>query len=534
MTALVAVIGLIAAHRLEPPAALSSSAPESEASAGRAAEWVKMLAAQPRPAGSSEVARARSALAERLRSLGLEVRSQEGTVGGVALSNLLAVLAGRTSTGNVLLVAHIDSRPNAPGAADDAAGVAAILETLRALRLGPPLRNDLHVLLTDGEELGMLGARLFVERGEGPPPATTVAVNLEARGTCGASILFETSSKNGRFLSGALRALPHPVASSLGSSVYQLLPNDTDLTVLKEAGYAGLNFAFIDGVRRYHTPADSAEALDLRSLQHHCENALALVRFLGDLEEPARRAPDRVHGNLWGRTTFQLDARWMLPLTGVVTAAAAFAWQLDRWRGDATARGTLEAAKHTARGTLKAIFCLATPCGLASWAMNGFGSQAGALPWSGFPLNAAAAWGFAFGAWGFLIQERRHAGLEVPAGDLRAGTALCVLVPLWAAALVAPGAVPTFLVPLASGLAGRPLLGPGGRTRPGLLGAAALSVPGALILGPTIYLVFVGMSHSAFLAPAAAVLLGSLWACTSPWLLESWIFERKPRQLASG
>ena len=52
----------------------------------------------------------------------------------------------------VALVAHFDSDPTTPGANDDAAGVAAILETARVLLSGPPLRNDVILLFTDGEE----------------------------------------------------------------------------------------------------------------------------------------------------------------------------------------------------------------------------------------------------------------------------------------------------------------------------------------------------------------------------------------------
>jgi len=98
-----------------------------------------------------------------------------------------------------MLVAHYDTVSRSPGAADDGAAVAALLETLRALNAGPPLRNDLIVLITDGEEPGMLGARAFVAE---HPWLRDVGVvcNFEARGTRGPSIMFETSSDNGRLI----------------------------------------------------------------------------------------------------------------------------------------------------------------------------------------------------------------------------------------------------------------------------------------------------------------------------------------------
>ena len=51
-------------------------------------------------------------------------------------------------------MAHYDSVPFGPGAADDGAGVVTLLETARALKAGPPLKNDVIFLFTDGEEAG--------------------------------------------------------------------------------------------------------------------------------------------------------------------------------------------------------------------------------------------------------------------------------------------------------------------------------------------------------------------------------------------
>ena len=90
-----------------------------------------------------------------------------------------------------MFVAHYDSVPSGPGAGDDAASVAAILETIRALKAGAtPLRNDLIVLFTDGEELGLLGAKGFVET----YPALRdikVTLNFDMRGDYGPSVMFQ-------------------------------------------------------------------------------------------------------------------------------------------------------------------------------------------------------------------------------------------------------------------------------------------------------------------------------------------------------
>src|SRR5207249_5261569 len=100
--------------------------------------------------------------------------------GGV--QNIMARLPGREPGGSdVLLMAHYDGVEAGPAAADDGAGSAAILETLRALRAGPPLAHDVVALFTDGEEAGLLGAAAFVR--EHPwAKDVGIALNFEARG----------------------------------------------------------------------------------------------------------------------------------------------------------------------------------------------------------------------------------------------------------------------------------------------------------------------------------------------------------------
>ena len=110
------------------------------------------------------------------------------------MNNVVATIPGTSPTGAVLMVAHYDSAPSGPGAADNAASVAAILEAMRALKTGPAARNDLIVLFTDGEELGLLGAKGFVET----QPALSnikVVLNFEMRGDYGPSMMFQTRSQ---------------------------------------------------------------------------------------------------------------------------------------------------------------------------------------------------------------------------------------------------------------------------------------------------------------------------------------------------
>ena len=121
----------------------------------------------------------------------------DGTYSLARVHNIHARIEGTDSTGHVVLVAHYDSVPNALGAADDGAGVAAILEITRALTSGSPPRNDVDVVLTDAEEPGHSARRRSWTR-EGWTRSVSVVLNLEARGTSGPAIMFETNPDNGK------------------------------------------------------------------------------------------------------------------------------------------------------------------------------------------------------------------------------------------------------------------------------------------------------------------------------------------------
>jgi Peptidase family M28 len=290
------VLALLLAVQGGPPPAKPASAPAAEFSAGRAQAVLRDLLGDgaPHPVGSPGAARVRERIVAQLRSLGYtpEVQEAVGCSGSgdcARVSNVLARLPGREPGKSVLLMAHYDSVPAGPGVSDDLAGVAAILEAARVLKTGPPPRHGVLFLLDEGEEAQLLGAEAFV--GHSPAMAEVGAVvNLEARGTAGPSLLFETSGPDAWTVGGFASHASHPFTSSLFPTVYEFLPNDTDLTVFKRRGTPGLNFAYIQRPLQYHSPLDNLADLSAASLQHHGENALAAVRGLaeGDLASPPR------------------------------------------------------------------------------------------------------------------------------------------------------------------------------------------------------------------------------------------------------
>ena len=228
----------------------------------------------------------------------------------------------------LMLCAHYDSVPEGPGASDDAAGVAVVLETLRALKAGPPLDRDVIALLTDGEESGCLGAHVFVDE---HPWANDVGIvlNFDARGNSGPSIMFETSDGNGWLIGKYAQAVHQPLATSVSMDIYKIMPNYSDLTVFKDAGMGGLNFAFGAGIAYYHTPEDTPENLDQRTLQHQGDNALATARHFGRLDLDKTEEDDVVYTSLLNRFVVSYSKAWTMPLAiiavGVFLALAHLA-----------------------------------------------------------------------------------------------------------------------------------------------------------------------------------------------------------------
>lgn len=291
------VFGGLALLWIQPPSPEAADAPPGEFSAVRAMEHLSWIAAEPHPMGSKAHTRVRERLVQELEALGLEVELQRTsviydyarrpTVTRMArVTNVLARKPGTRGSGRgsgkaLALMAHYDSVPGAPGAADDGSGMIAILETLRALDHHPPLANDLLVVITDGEERGLLGAQAFVRD---HPWADTIGLvlNFEARGTRGPVFLFETSEGNASWIREVAEAAPDPFANSLSYAIYRRLPNDTDLSIVKAGGIPGLNFALNQGYYDYHTAMDRPERLSPASVQHMGSYALALTRHFGD------------------------------------------------------------------------------------------------------------------------------------------------------------------------------------------------------------------------------------------------------------
>ena len=428
------------------------------------------------------------------------VRSGGSRAIGSRLRNVVGRLAGEVEGPALLLLTHYDSVPTGPGAGDDASGVAAVLEAVRAVRQGSPLRNDLIVLVTDGEESGLLGASLFVEE---HPWAGDVGLvlNFEARGNRGPVTLFETSDGNGALVRGVARATPQPMGSSMSYEVYRRMPNDTDLTVFLEAGISGLNFAMIGNHPAYHTELDTPEALDAGSLQHHADYALALTRHFGNVDLGDLEAGNAVYFNPFGS--------WMLVYSAGVGKGLAFALLVAVFAVLGWGASTRRLSARGVRGGLWAWLLVVVVSPVAASAMWSLFSQLfpDALaspygePWSVVPVRLALV--LVCLAVVALVGEI----VERPAPtELLAGVLVPWVVLAWAVSMFVPGAGYLLVWPALFGLGG--LLLSMLVDRPAVVEVATVvgAAVAALLYAPTIVLVSqaLGVVTSAVLAAAIA------------------------------
>lgn len=248
-----------------------------------------------------ERAKVREYLAGRLEEMGGKVtlyqydslvgpknRAVTYTFDGVNVLAEFPPMTASADTTFLMLVAHYDSRyPNvlpknktvlSYGAADDGYGVGVTLETVHnLLKVRQDWKQGVKVLFTDAEEVGMLGMTAAWENDRHIFDNVGLMINLEARGTYGPALLFETCPGNEELMELYASAARYPYTYSLTTVVYGFMPNFTDFTIVKDY-IPGINFSTIADVNHYHTDKDNFENVSQKSIQHYGEQVLPIAQ----------------------------------------------------------------------------------------------------------------------------------------------------------------------------------------------------------------------------------------------------------------
>ena len=308
----------------------------SDFSTKRALTKVEAISKKPHFVGSANHEVVANYLVKELNKLGLETSIQEGYTlsdwGNLVQSkNILARIKGSNNSKAMLLLSHYDSAPHSysPGASDAGSGVATILESVRAFLYNKtPHKNDIIILFSDAEELGLNGAALFVTQHKWAKEIGLV-LNFEARGSSGPSyMLMETNKGNaGLVKEFASAKATFPVSNSLMYSIYKMLPNDTDLTVFREQGnIQGYNFAFIDDHFNYHTAQDDIHHLNKNTLAHQGSYLMPLLNYFSNADLNITQASEDYVYFTIPYTFINYPFSWVLPM--VIIALALFIFLL--------------------------------------------------------------------------------------------------------------------------------------------------------------------------------------------------------------
>jgi len=305
--ALIALLGLVYLSFTSESATPIQKKIKDQFSAEAAAAYLNGIARYPHPIGSLENQKVRDFIIRSLRKEGLKVKIEKGYINSswkptfmqmAYVENIVATLEGSDPDAKKVVIAgHYDSVFEGPGAADDGYAIACMIETVKMLK-NVPRKNDIVLLITDGEEMGLLGAKYYAENND--LSDIGILLNFEARGNEGPGLAFEFSDDNAWLVSEMAKASKRPIANSLSYEVYKRMPNGTDFTVFSESGVQGINYAFIDGFSYYHNPADNIENLSLESVQHTGENMYRMAKHFSNFDFTATPKGNASFFNFYG------------------------------------------------------------------------------------------------------------------------------------------------------------------------------------------------------------------------------------------
>lgn len=515
--------------------------------------------------GTDQNRQAREYLVDQLALYGFDVRVQDveavrPELGRTArVANIIALKPGTLAPdqGAIALTAHYDSRPDTPGAGDDAFGTAVSVEAARVLAAGPH-RHALMVVITDGEEAGLMGAAAFVTE-----PAfgqIRALLHVEAIGSAGPAVLFQVSP-GGDWLLGPWRRAPRPRGASYAIEIYRRLPQDTDFTIYQAAGAPGLNFAAAGESFAYHTARDRPDRVPADLLRQTGQTLVAIARELDalDLPRPTARAPGSPAGRLlFGKqadsvrsdpasaesTYFSLleqraisYSRVTTHVLGVFAIVAGFVAWARIIRGAARTLG-LRVLLMTVVWSLAGLAIVTAAMVGATWGVRH--ARAVYHPWYGHPLRFGLFLLVSASAAGWLTRE---AGRLLPAlfrGSTHPVLVWVVALPVWIGlaaftSIKAPTAAFLWTLPL--GTAGLLLAVAGNRSAAWIRGASVvvLLVSAALWLqdAPVIFSFAVAalgrepLVTPAFVYPALILLVSHMVA--PPVLATVWGWNAPPR-----
>jgi hypothetical protein len=213
----------------------------------------------------------------RLEEDGCTVEQETFTVetdAGLTTTRNVVGLKGGSAPGIVIVCAHYDAYgPDCPGADDNAAGVAVMLEVARALR-SEPLDRPVYFIAFSGEEVGLRGSADWLDRHADLAGDIVAAVNLDcvARG----DELHVDTLPQYRWI---LDAVPESPAITIGPGLWG------DHQRFWERHIPAALITDNSGYTLRHTPDDTPETLNLSLAASCTEVVTGMVRTLAAADD---------------------------------------------------------------------------------------------------------------------------------------------------------------------------------------------------------------------------------------------------------
>ena len=282
-------------------AACLLAAPALAAPGDFALEDVRVLSAdamQGRGVGTQGSIDARLYILGRMREIGLEPTDQEFTfkkkdgteIEGV---NLMAKIAGTDSGGRAIVVTahydHLGIRDGQiyNGVDDNASGVAGLLAVAEAFKAGPP-KHDVWIVFLDAEEIGLRGARAFVESPPLALPSIALNINFDMLSKNAKGELYAAGGSANPWVKTQLEALAPgvPVTLKLG---HDTGPDDdidnwtyqSDHGVFAKTGVAWVYFG-VEDHPEYHKPTDEFATIPQAFFRKSVETVILAARQFDD------------------------------------------------------------------------------------------------------------------------------------------------------------------------------------------------------------------------------------------------------------
>ncbi|KAJ3014615.1 hypothetical protein HKX48_005039 [Thoreauomyces humboldtii] len=178
----------------------------------------------------------------------------------------------------LLVSAHYDSVPLAPGATDNGISVAVMIEACRnILSRKERLQSSVVFLFNNGEEIDLLGGHAFTHH----PwfPSVSAFINIDGGGAAGPgarSLLFRSNSED--MVRAYADSAPYPFGSVFAQNAGSLSSSDTDASVYGPLqGIPGLDMGYVRNRWLYHSQVDDIAHVSTDSVQHQGDNVVANV-----------------------------------------------------------------------------------------------------------------------------------------------------------------------------------------------------------------------------------------------------------------